>query len=113
MHKDITMQFAQYLGYQIPDYLVIESGESSEKALGFLKQHRVIVVKPVDGHRSVGVRAGIQSKEELEQAIYYARSAGFSDRVMLQKQLTGKLYRLLVLNGKLSRSVTLCANRSR
>lgn len=99
-NKDLTMEYAEYLGFQVPDYVTIDSTGQPTKAVAMLDKHNQVVVKPIDGQQSVGVTIGVREPGQLAEAVALARSHSRSGQVMVQEQLTGKLYRLLVINGR-------------
>lgn len=96
-YKHLSYDFLTSVGYKLPPYLVVNS---VEEAVSFMEKHKLLVVKPVDGKQSEGVSVGISNKSRLTQAINLAKSKSISGEVLLQKQLTGRLYRILVLNDK-------------
>jgi D-alanine-D-alanine ligase-like ATP-grasp enzyme len=56
------------------------------------------VVKPVATEAGWGVTAGIQTEEELVRAA--VRAARFGPQVLIEQQVPGSVYRLLVLDGE-------------
>lgn len=97
VYKDLTLSFVQSLGYDVPPYATVDNFEA---ALPFLEQYGTVVVKPIDGSQSVGVSVGIETHEKLYAAMSLAKNNSASGRVIIQKQIKGKLYRILVINGK-------------
>lgn len=97
-NKQLTLAFTASLGYRTPPYL---TPKDDTEAQIFLKQQQEIVVKPLDGQRTEGVTVNVTSAEQLARAIIYARSNSKTNRVLLQKHLSGCLYRLFILDGQL------------
>jgi cyanophycin synthetase len=95
--KDLSMQFIQALGYTVPGYAVCDSLES---AIAAQEKLGVVVVKPNDGSQSKGVTIGVNTKQSLKTAYNNAINASVDKRVIVQEQLQGQLYRILVINGK-------------
>lgn len=95
--KALSMQFAEKLGYTMPAYGIVRDTSGAE---AFLAQNGTIVVKPSNGTNSMGVSVNVKSTEQLHTAITYARENSENGKVLLQKQLEGKLYRLTVIHGK-------------
>lgn len=93
-HKSLSYHYLQSLGIKVPPFLDYED-EASAKA--FLDKHKPIVVKPEDSYKSRGVSVGVTTLTQLRKAVREARK--YSEFVILQQQLSGKLYRLLVLDG--------------
>lgn len=96
--KNLTLDYLRSLGYKVPDFAVVED---VRQALEFLHQHQQIVIKPVDGQQTEGVTVGVADDETATQAFKYARKHSGSGKIIAQQHLTGKLYRLLVIDGKL------------
>lgn len=74
--------------------------DDHEGAIGFLRKHSRIVVKPVDGAHGYGVTTNVESKSQLDQAIGEALSISASETAILQKEVSGNDYRLLVIGGE-------------
>lgn len=58
-----------------------------------------LVVKPIDGNHGRGITVNIQNYEDALVAFHEAKEV--SRRVIIEKYITGKDYRLLVINNKL------------
>lgn len=58
-----------------------------------------VVVKPAGGNHGNGVTLNIFTQCELEQAV--ALAAAYDDRILVEEQVTGRQYRLCVVNGRL------------
>ncbi|SMC72403.1 cyanophycin synthetase [Sporomusa malonica] len=59
-----------------------------------------VVVKPVGGNHGKGVTLNILRENELEAAFVLA--AKYDERVLVEEYITGRQYRLCVVNGKLA-----------
>lgn len=94
VHKARSLFYLQHRGYDIAPFLEFTDHES---ARAFLHQHAPIVVKPNDSEQSKGVSVGITDEATLWAAIETAQLV--SSKILLQKQLEGKLYRLLSIGG--------------
>ncbi len=57
-----------------------------------------VVIKPANRERSEGVTTMIENEQQLSQAFEYA--ASFSKLIVIEKQIPGKCYRLLIAAGK-------------
>ncbi len=95
LHKTRSLYYLQDKGYQVAPFLEFSDHEA---ARNFLKAHAPIVVQPEDSEKSKGVTVGITDEATLWAAIAEAQKV--SPRVLLQKQLEGRLYRLLSIDGK-------------
>jgi len=96
--KTETLRSVELLGYKVAPYAEHIDGVKDRQ---FLEQHGLIVVKPVDGQKSQGITVGIRTPEELEAAVTKAVEYSKQGRVLLQKQLQGHEYRLLVIGNDL------------
>ena len=94
--KSDTLDFVQTLGYKIPTAIKTNSPKAIED---FLREHKTIVIKPVDSDKSQGVTVDISNADQIEPALSYAQLYSSTDQVIAQVQLTGRLYRIFVLDG--------------
>lgn len=75
-----------------------------EPAYEFLRAHpRGCVVKPVKGYGGQGVTTHVQTPDELKRAALLASLYGYE--LMIEEQIPGESYRLLVLEGKVIHAV--------
>jgi cyanophycin synthetase len=93
-HKLLTNEYLQDRGFKVAPFLAFSDEASAET---FLQTHHPIVVKPENAAKSMGVTVGVETLEQLQKAVEQAKQ--YSEQVILQKQLTGKLYRILVIRG--------------
>ncbi|MHC1716673.1 MAG: hypothetical protein AB9915_02175 [Candidatus Dojkabacteria bacterium] len=94
------------LGLPIPKWEVVDNITDIERV--WAQYQKPIVVKPtglVGGH---GVVLGIDTLEEAKEAFKFAKEAcannigkEWQQKIMIQEQIKGEDYRLLVINGKL------------
>lgn len=96
-NKDITTVLGQALGVHMPATMVYETDETAHQ---FLEEHQSIVVKPADSAHGNGVTINVTTPELLATAIERAREFANRDRVILQQQVTGNDYRVLVIDGE-------------
>ena len=92
--KDDCKAFLARLGLPVPRGEVVASLEEALEAA-----HEIgwpVAVKPLGGHKGIGVTAGVQDQEELAAA--FAR-AGRGD-VIVETSLAGSDFRLLCVNGR-------------
>lgn len=97
MDKLKSLEFLEGLGFNLPPYCLYSDISS---AYGFLMNHGTIVAKSNKGEQGNGVRLHIQTKKQLDQAIHEIQKENPGD-IILQKQLAGKEYRLLVIGDEL------------
>lgn len=74
------------------------SKEFSTADIAFLHEHTEIVVKPNRMDRGVGITDRVRDAQSLK--IAFENAAQFGGSVILEKQVTGREYRVLVINGK-------------
>ena len=99
--KDDCKRFLAELGFPVPKgdivYSLEEAREGAEK-LGY-----PVAVKPVSGHKGIGVTADIQEETELETAYQRAVDAvpeGEKAAIIVESSIRGHDYRLLCVNGR-------------
>lgn len=97
LDKELSLKYITHLGYSVPAYKTIDS---VDEAAEFLDLHESIVIKPVDGSQSAGVTVDIRKAEQLADAIRFAKDSSASGRVIAQKFLEGRLYRVVIVDGQ-------------
>jgi cyanophycin synthetase len=94
--KDLTKVLLLQAGVPVPRGGVTTTAQGAVKAADSVGYP--VVVKPLDGNHGRGVSVGLMSKEEVcwafEQAAKHAR------HVVIEKQLDGKDFRILVVSGQ-------------
>ncbi|MBW4419152.1 MAG: cyanophycin synthetase [Myxacorys californica WJT36-NPBG1] len=99
--KDDCKAFLSTLGFPVPQgRIVVDLDEALTAAdrIGY-----PVAVKPVVGHKGIGVTANVQDEDELEFAFNRAVEAIPPDqsiRVIVERSITGKDFRLLCVNGR-------------
>lgn len=95
--KLATSALLRLAGLPVPEQHLARTAEEAvaiAKRLGF-----PVVVKPAELDQGLGVEAGLQNPHDVQRA--YARAASLSPKTLIEKHITGKDYRLLVLQGQL------------
>ena len=98
--KDDCKRFLAELGFPVPKgdivYSLEEAREAAEK-LGY-----PVAVKPVSGHKGIGVTADVQEETELETAYQRAVDAvpEGETAIIVESSIKGHDYRLLCVNGR-------------
>jgi cyanophycin synthetase len=99
--KDDCKTFLDTLGFPVPTGSVVRL---LEDALNVAEQIGYpVAVKPVTGHKGIGVTANIQDDVELEAAYRRAVRAIPEDQpvnILVETSITGKDFRLLCVNGR-------------
>ncbi len=98
--KDDCKAFLQRCGFPIPKGNVVYSWEealATVKTIGY-----PVVVKPVVGHKGIGVTANIQEQRGLQQAFAQAKAATVERKgeIIIEQSLAGHDFRLLCVGGK-------------
>lgn len=99
--KDDCKAFLGTLGFPVPKGDIVFSREEALAAardIGY-----PVAVKPVVGHKGIGVTADVQDAEELKSAFGRALKAVPEDqpmRVIVEKSISGADFRLLCVNGR-------------
>ena len=99
--KDDCKAFLKSLGFPVPqgDIVVTE-----REAIGVAREIGYpVAIKPVVGHKGIGVTADVQSARELESAFDRAVAAVPEDqptRIIVEKSISGSDFRLLCVNGR-------------
>ncbi len=95
-NKRLTKNMLEDAGIPVPRGTVIRKQKSALEDANWLGYP--VVVKPHDGHQGKGVTTNVTSDEELVAA--FKRAKKNSDRVIIERYITGNDYRLLVVDGK-------------
>lgn len=101
--KSLTSRLLEAGGVRVPRHIVAET--LSEALVAWRKLGKTVVIKPLCGHQGKGVTVGVHSVRELDRAMRTAKV--FGERVILEQQVRGREYRLLVVGGKM----VACAER--
>ena len=95
-NKRLTKMMLEDAGIPVPKGTVVRKLESAIEDAKWLAYP--VVVKPHDGHHGKGVTTNISNEDELKEA--FGRAKVMSDKVIIEKYLTGNDYRMLVVGGK-------------
>ncbi|MEH1900716.1 ATP-binding protein [Nostoc sp.] len=99
--KDDCKAFLKTLGFPVPEGDIVFS---EKEALAAAKQIGYpVAVKPVVGHKGIGVTADVQDSKELVSAYNRALAAIPEDqltRIIVEKSISGSDFRLLCVNGR-------------
>lgn len=101
--KSLTNRLLRGGGIRVPNHIVAQT--LADALAAWRKLQKCVVVKPLCGHQGKGVTVGVRSVRELDRALRAAQVFGKS--VMLEEQVRGREYRLLVVSGK----TVACAER--
>ncbi len=99
--KDDCKAFLNTLGFPVPkgDIVLTRDGALEvAREIGY-----PVAVKPVEGHKGIGVTADVQDAEELKSAFHRSVKAipeDKSTRIIVEKSISGADFRLLCVNGR-------------
>ncbi|MBD2259766.1 cyanophycin synthetase [Pseudanabaena sp. FACHB-2040] len=99
--KDDCKAFLDTLGFPVPQGDIVYTLEEALSAAARIRYP--VAVKPVVGHKGIGVTAEVQDDGELKHAFERAVQAAVPDqpaRIIVEKSISGKDYRLLCVNGR-------------
>jgi cyanophycin synthetase len=95
--KEDTKFLLMQAEVEVPKGDIISRESSLEAACRYVKYP--LVIKPVDGNHGRGITVNINTYEEAVEAFHAAKQV--SQKVIVEKFVTGEDYRLLVINHKL------------
>jgi len=94
--KTMTKQLLSMAGIPVPEGFVvytIEEAKQAARSLGY-----PVVVKPCDGNQGKGVSLNLKNAREVAMAFKIARE--YSPKIIVEKQIKGRNFRVLVVNGR-------------
>ncbi|WP_295808834.1 N-acetylglutaminylglutamine synthetase [uncultured Nitratireductor sp.] len=95
--KAVTRRVVERVGLKVPEQM--DAAENDEALDAFLKKHGRVVVKPARGEQGKGVAVGLETLDEMKNAIRVARE--LSDRVLVEACFDGEDLRLVVIDYRL------------
>ncbi len=95
--KDLTKEVLREAFVPVPQGAVVRTED--EAVAAFEELGGPVVVKPLDGNQGRGVTVGVTAPEEARAAFRCA--AEHAGRVLVEEQLVGQDYRVLVVGGRL------------
>ena len=95
--KALTNTLLGESGVPVPNHTVVETLPQALSAWRALDKR--VVVKPLCGHQGKGITVGVHTVRELDRAVRAAQA--FGKRILIEQQLAGREYRLLVVDGRL------------
>ena len=95
-NKRLTKIMLEDAGIPVPKGTVVRKLESAIEDAQWLGYP--VVIKPHDGHHGKGVTTNLANEEELVNA--FQRAKAISNKVIVEQNLRGNDYRMLVVDGK-------------
>jgi len=96
--KELTKNLLRDAGISVPQGLLIGCEHDAVPALAYIGPP--VVVKPYNGYQGKGVSLNLTAPEHVERAYRIAKQ--YSSQVIVEQQLSGRDYRLLVINGRMA-----------
>ncbi|WP_083656314.1 N-acetylglutaminylglutamine synthetase [Mongoliimonas terrestris] len=93
--KAVTRRVMERAGLHVPAQT--ETDDPAERA-AFLDRVGSVVVKPARGEQGRGIAVGVETPDQLEEAVRVARTV--CDRVLIEECVTGEDLRLVVIDYK-------------
>lgn len=101
--KAVVHRLLQSHGLPIPDHVVF-SLKTLDRAYGFLGKHpQGCVIKPGNGAAGQGVTTHLQTRADVQRAALLASL--YSAELIIEAQIPGECYRVLVLEGEVVHAV--------
>jgi cyanophycin synthetase len=98
-NKDLTKQLLDKAGVPVPKGKVPGSADEAWEVANLIGGP--VVVKPLKGNQGKRVSVGLRTREEVVNAFELARLGGRGGQVVVEQQIFGDDYRLLVVGGQL------------
>ena len=102
--KELTKDLLGKVGVPVPNGDVVETADDAWEVAQSLDGP--VVVKPFDGNQGKGASVNLTTEEQVKRAFELAEE--YSSRVIVERYVRGKDYRLLVINGKLVAAAERC-----
>lgn len=93
--KSVTRRIVLKEGLRVPDQLVIKEQSEVEE---FVRRHESVVVKPARGEQGRGIQVGLNTLEEVQEAVQ--KAASYSEKVILEEFISGEDLRIIVIDYK-------------
>jgi cyanophycin synthetase len=97
-NKELTNRMLQEVGIPVPRAMVVRREDDAVSAAARLGYP--VVIKPLDGNHGRGVMINLTSEEEVREAYPTAESESRAGIVVVERFVTGKDFRILVVNNQ-------------
>lgn len=108
-NKQVTNALIAHLGIPVPDEIYIEE-EDLESKKGvidtFIKQHGMVVAKPIDGAHGKGIFTGVTTYEQIIEASRVIVDLSDFSGFIIQQQLQGIDIRIVCIDGHYASAMT-------
>jgi cyanophycin synthetase len=96
--KELTKTLLRDAGIEVPRGVLAQSEAEAVERLEIVGA--TVVIKPYNMNQGKGVSLNLTTAEQVEQA--YRIAKGHARKVVVERQFTGRDYRVLVINGKVA-----------
>src|SRR5215211_7534410 len=98
-NKELTNRLLQEVGIPVPKSAVVRNAEEAVRQASRIGYP--VVIKPLDGNHGRGVCINLKSDEEVRRFYLVAEEESRAGTVIVESYITGKDYRILVVNNEL------------
>jgi cyanophycin synthetase len=98
-NKELTNRLLQEVGIPVPRGQVVRGAEDAVRAANRIGYP--VVMKPLDGNHGRGVCINLKSDDEVSKLYAVAESESRAGIVQVESYVTGRDYRILVVNGQI------------
>jgi len=95
--KDETKERLERNGIPVPQGKVVYTLKEATKAAD--EMGRPVVVKPVNGHKGLGVSLEVETAEEMKVAFQAAKA--YSSAILIEEMFAGRNYRVVIVAGRM------------
>ena len=97
--KDRARRLLAAAGIPVPTGRLVHSAQEAEQAVAYLLAGgaRAVVVKPARGHLGQGITLNLDKPDQAAAAYEFAKAAGGEEQALVEEQIEGNDYRLLVI----------------
>jgi cyanophycin synthetase len=95
--KELTKSLLSEAGIPVPQGAIAET--EAEAVAALLELGGPVALKPYNGCQGQGVSLNLSTEAQVDQAFRIARQ--YADKVVVEEMLSGRDYRILIVNGKL------------
>ena len=98
-NKELTNRLLQEVGIPVPRSQVVRNADDAVRAADRIGYP--VVIKPLDGNHGRGVCINLTNDDEVREFYPVAEGESRAGNVMVESYITGKDYRILVVNGQI------------
>ena len=98
-NKELTNRLLQEVGIPVPRSQIVRNAEEAVRAANRIGYP--VVIKPLDGNHGRGVCINLTTDDEVRKLYDTAHDESRAGTVQVESYITGKDYRILVVNGQI------------